>query len=51
VSPLRPEDLNLSALPRGRLGHLKTDAVADLLRIREGAGEREHHPLGDRRAV
>ena len=29
--PLRPEDLNLSALPRTSLGHLKTDAVGDLL--------------------
>jgi cell division septum initiation protein DivIVA len=31
MSPLRPEDLNVSALPRSALGHLKTDAVADLL--------------------
>jgi cell division septum initiation protein DivIVA len=29
--PLRPEDLNLSAVPRGPLGHLKTEAVGDLL--------------------
>jgi len=31
MASLRPEDLNLSALPRSALGHLKTDAVADLL--------------------
>jgi cell division septum initiation protein DivIVA len=31
MAPLRPEDLSLSALPRSRLGHLKTDAVAELL--------------------
>jgi cell division septum initiation protein DivIVA len=31
MAPLRPEDLNLSALPRSSLGHLKTDAVGDLL--------------------
>lgn len=28
---LRPEDLNLSSLPRTPLGHLKTDAVGELL--------------------
>lgn len=28
---LRPEDLNLSALPRSPLGHLKADAVGELL--------------------
>jgi cell division septum initiation protein DivIVA len=31
MAPLRPEDLNLSALPRSPLGHLKPDAVGDLL--------------------
>jgi cell division initiation protein len=31
VTPIRPEDLNLSALPRSPLGHLKADAVGDLL--------------------
>lgn len=31
MEPIRPEDLNLSALPRSPLGHLKADAVADLL--------------------
>ncbi len=31
MAPLRPEDLNLSALPRSPLGHLKTDAVGELL--------------------
>ncbi len=32
MEPIRPEDLNLSALPRSPLGHLKTEAVDDLLR-------------------
>lgn len=31
MEPIRPEDLNLSALPRSPLGHLKADAVAELL--------------------
>jgi len=31
VAPLRPEDLDLSALPRTPFGHLKAAAVADLL--------------------
>src|SRR5438270_784533 len=31
MAPVRPEDLNLSSLPRSPLGHLKADAVADLL--------------------
>jgi len=31
MARLRPEDLNLSALPRSPLGHLKTDAVENLL--------------------
>jgi hypothetical protein len=31
MGTLRPEDLNISALPRTRLGHLKEEAVADLL--------------------
>lgn len=31
MARLRPEDLNLSALPRTPLGHLKTDAVGELL--------------------
>ena len=31
MARLRPEDLDLAALPRGPLGHLKDDAVADLL--------------------
>lgn len=31
MATLRPEDLSLSALPRNRLGHLKEDAVAELL--------------------
>ena len=31
MAPLRPEDLNLSALPRSPLGHLKTEAVSELL--------------------
>lgn len=31
MTSLRPEDLNVSALPRTPLGHLKTDSVADLL--------------------
>ena len=31
MTRLKPEDLNLSALPRSPLGHLKTDAVGDLL--------------------
>jgi DNA repair exonuclease SbcCD ATPase subunit len=32
MTPLRPEDLNISALPRSPLGHLKTEAVEELLR-------------------
>jgi cell division septum initiation protein DivIVA len=31
MTRLKPEDLNLSALPRSRLGHLKTDEVKNLL--------------------
>lgn len=31
MARLRPEDLNLSALPRNPLGHLKADAVGELL--------------------
>jgi cell division septum initiation protein DivIVA len=31
MNRLRPEDLNLSALPKTALGHLKTEAVAELL--------------------
>jgi hypothetical protein len=31
MAPLRPEDLTLSALPRSPLGHLKTEAVGELL--------------------
>jgi cell division septum initiation protein DivIVA len=31
MAPLRPEDLNVSALPRSPLGHLKTEAVEELL--------------------
>ena len=31
VTSLRPEDLNISALPRSPLGHLKTEAVEELL--------------------
>lgn len=31
MARLRPEDLSLSALPRSPLGHLRTDAVGDLL--------------------
>jgi colicin import membrane protein len=31
MASLRPEDLNLAALPRNRLGHLKEEAVAELL--------------------
>jgi cell division septum initiation protein DivIVA len=31
MARLKPEDLNLSALPRSPLGHLKSDAVGDLL--------------------
>lgn len=31
MAPIRPEDLNLSALPRSPLGHLKAEAVAELL--------------------
>jgi hypothetical protein len=29
--PLRPDDLSASALPRGPLGHLKTEAVEEML--------------------
>ena len=31
MTSLRPEDLNISALPRSPLGHLKTEAVEELL--------------------
>jgi cell division septum initiation protein DivIVA len=31
MASLRPEDLNISALPRTRLGHLKEEAVAEFL--------------------
>jgi DivIVA protein len=31
MKSLRPEDLNISALPRSPLGHLKTEAVEELL--------------------
>jgi cell division initiation protein len=31
MADLRPEDLDISTLPRTRLGHLQEDAVADML--------------------
>jgi DNA repair exonuclease SbcCD ATPase subunit len=31
VSPIRPDELDIAALPRNPLGHLKAEAVADLL--------------------
>jgi len=46
MATLRPEDLNLSALPRNRLGQLKEDAVAELLQraawdLREALAEKQ----------
>lgn len=46
MAPLRPEDLNVSALPRGPLGHLKTEPVSELLQraawdYREALGQNQ----------
>jgi cell division septum initiation protein DivIVA len=50
VEPIRPEDLNLSALPRSSLGHLKADAVGDLLQ-RAAWDYREARALNQRLAA
>lgn len=46
MSSLRPDDLNVSALPRSPLGHLKTEAVEELLQraawnYREALGQNQ----------